>query len=115
MSTREKLVEQLRAPGTWARHAEHFVASSAEETLTRDDAPFHAADTLEAQAARIAVLEAERNKFRSLVELAHPTMIACGWHLAMAAEPQGDGVLEAACTEIEEKFSEAVHAARNGK
>lgn len=42
---------------------------------------------------------------RALLIKAHAVMRECGWHLAIATEPQGDGVLEAACTEVEGDFA----------
>ncbi|GHA15503.1 hypothetical protein GCM10007989_07850 [Devosia pacifica] len=60
-------------------------------------------DALEAKLTRAEAALAEAEK---LIELAHPTMRACGWQLAINAEPEGDGVLEAACTEIEAKFED---------
>lgn len=35
---------------------------------------------------------------------AHAVMRECGWQLAPASVTSGDGVLEAACAEIEDKF-----------
>jgi len=37
-------------------------------------------------------------------------MRECGWQLAISAEPQGDGILEAACTEVEADFADALSA-----
>lgn len=45
-----------------------------------------------------------------LMTKAHAVMRACGWQLAIGAEPQSDGVLEAACTEIEAEFAEHLAA-----
>lgn len=41
-----------------------------------------------------------------LMTKAHAVMRECGWQLAISAEPAGDGILEAACTEIEADFAE---------
>lgn len=41
-----------------------------------------------------------------LMRLAHAVMRECGWQLAIACEPAGDGVLEAACSEMEADFAE---------
>lgn len=42
---------------------------------------------------------------------AHAVMRECGWQLAPASATSGDGVLEAACAEIEEKFRAMLAAA----
>lgn len=44
-----------------------------------------------------------------LMRKAHAVMRECGWQLAIGAEPQSDGILEAACTEIEADFSEHLY------
>lgn len=41
-----------------------------------------------------------------LMRRAHAVMRECGWQLAISAEPAGDGILEAACTEIEADFAD---------
>jgi len=43
----EDLIERLKRPGTWARHADDIIASSATEELIRDNAPFEAAAEIE--------------------------------------------------------------------
>ena len=50
---------------------------------------------------------------RKLLAEAHAAMRACGWHLATAAEPAGDGVLEAACSEIEAAFARLLATVEN--
>lgn len=62
--------------------------------------------------ARIAALEAENEWLRALMRKAHAAMRECGWQLAVGCEPQGDGILEAACTEIEADFADALSDAR---
>jgi hypothetical protein len=37
---------------------------------------------------------------------AHAVMRECAWQLAVGAEPAGDGILEAACSELEADFRE---------
>jgi hypothetical protein len=51
------------------------------------------------------VLMAERERQLKLLREAHAAMRACGWHQAMEGDPISDGVLEAACTEIEIAFA----------
>jgi len=46
-----------------------------------------------------------------LLREAFAVMRECGWHLAVAAEPETDGVLEAACTEIHDQFADLLAAA----
>ncbi|WP_127524011.1 hypothetical protein [Mesorhizobium sp. Z1-4] len=46
----EAVVKALRKPGTWARCDDALIASSAVETLVRDDTPFKAADLITALA-----------------------------------------------------------------
>lgn len=58
----------------------------------------------------VAALSARLAEMRHLMRRAHAVMRECGWQLAITAEPQGDGVLEAACTEIEADFAEALKA-----
>lgn len=41
-----------------------------------------------------------------LMQEALAVMRECGWQNATKYKPQSDGILEAACTEIEGKFSE---------
>jgi hypothetical protein len=41
-------------------------------------------------------------------------MRACGWHQAMEDEPISDGVLEAACTEIEAAFAAMLGEKKEG-
>lgn len=62
--------------------------------------------------ANLAKAIIERDRLRQLIRLAHPVMRECGWHLASAAEPISDGVLEAACSEIEQKFAEELQGVR---
>jgi hypothetical protein len=71
-------------------------------------------DTIRSISDAFSELERERDDLLALIALARPVMRECGWHLAVAAEPQGDGVLEAACTEIEDKFALALGAACDG-
>jgi hypothetical protein len=56
-----------------------------------------------------ALIEAARREERErqlkLLHEAHAAMRACGWHQAMEGDPISDGVLEAACTEIEAAFA----------
>ena len=52
--------------------------------------------------------EAERDSLRDLMSRAHAVMRACGWQLAIASDPQGEGVLETACTEIEAEFADVL-------
>lgn len=49
---------------------------------------------------------------RALVEQAHAAMLETGWHLAPAHATSGDGVIEAAVAEIEERFAAAIRAGR---
>lgn len=49
---------------------------------------------------------------RALVEQAHAAMLETGWHLAPAHATPGDGVIEAAVAEIEERFAAAIRAGR---
>lgn len=42
---------------------------------------------------------------RKLLRKAHACMRESGWHLAMAADVHGDGVLQAAVSEVEEGFA----------
>lgn len=44
----------------------------------------------------------------ALMRKAHAVMLACGWHLAPASDPIGDGTLEAAAAEIEADFRAAL-------
>lgn len=71
------------------------------------------ADTIRSVSDAFKAMERERDTLRALIALAHPVMRACGWHLAIASAPQGDGVLEAACTEVEDKFAEALKDPRH--
>lgn len=57
----ERVVERLRAPGTWARHSDSLVASSAAETLIRDDAPFEAASLIQSLSSQLAEARAKRD------------------------------------------------------
>ena len=47
---------------------------------------------------------------RKLLTEAHACMRACGWQLATAGDPQSDGVLEAACSDVEERMGEYLSA-----
>lgn len=52
-------------------------------------------------------LRAENARLIRLIRLAHPVMRECGWQLAPACAAEGsDGILEAACAEIEEEFGD---------
>lgn len=42
---------------------------------------------------------------RKLLNEAHACMRATGWHMAQASEPQSDGVIEAAVSDIERQFA----------
>ncbi len=46
---------------------------------------------------------------RKLLREALAVMKACGWQFAVCSEPQSDGVLEAACTEIHDKFEDILN------
>lgn len=74
-------------------------AQSAENESLRDE--------LTASAAEIAALRAENERLIRLIRLVHPVMRECGWQLAPACAAEGsDGILEAACAEIEEEFGD---------
>lgn len=74
-------------------------AQSAENESLRDE--------LTASAAEIAAMRAENKRLIRLIRLAHPVMRECGWQLAPACAAEGsDGILEAACAEIEEEFGD---------
>ncbi len=62
--------------------------------------------------AALSALEAEGAMVvpRKLLTEAHAVMRECGWHLAAAAEPQSDGILEAARAEVEAAFAELIAA-----
>jgi len=47
---------------------------------------------------------------RKLLTEARACMRACGWQLATAGDPQSDGVLEAACSDVEERMGEYLSA-----
>lgn len=57
---------------------------------------------------RAEAAEAEVARLMALMRTARAVMRECGWHLAAAAEPNGDGVLEMACTEVEADFASAL-------
>lgn len=60
-------------------------------------------------------LKAENERLIRLIRLAHPVMRECGWQLAPACAAEGsDGILEAACAEIEEEFGAALRAHEQG-
>lgn len=53
--------------------------------------------------------EAEARRLGDMIPLmvrARAAMRACGWHLAPASEPSGDGTLELAVAEIEAEFAD---------
>ena len=66
----EDLIERLKRPGTWARHADDIIASSATEELIRDDAPFEAAAEIERLRAKLAATERVLVTIRSNYETA---------------------------------------------
>lgn len=47
---------------------------------------------------------------RKTLTEAHAVMRECGWHLAPVSEGASDGVLEAACAEIEDRFAQLLAA-----
>ncbi|MCV0395419.1 MAG: hypothetical protein K5872_21985 [Rhizobiaceae bacterium] len=69
------VVERLQKPGTWARHDEDLIASSATESLVRDDAPFEAASLLTAQAAELAAVKRERDNLQAALTARAKTML----------------------------------------
>lgn len=89
-----------------ARLAEYGVPVDIQEALVHGSASYGIRTG--ALAAVLSVPQQHLSVDRKLIEQAHATMRACGWHLAIGAEIQGDGVLEAACAEIEEKFRAAL-------
>lgn len=52
--------------------------------------------------------KAEIYRMMRLMMQARAAMRSCGWHIALASEPSGYGILEAACVEIEAIFGEAL-------
>ncbi len=46
---------------------------------------------------------------RKLLQETLAVMRACGWQFAVTCEPQTDGVLEAACTEIHDKLEQLLN------
>jgi hypothetical protein len=71
-------------------------------------------DTIRSISDAFNALERERDGLLALIALARSVMRECSWHLAVSAEPRGDGVLEAACAEIEEKFATVLGASGDG-
>jgi hypothetical protein len=71
-------------------------------------------DTIRSISDAFSALERERDGLLALIALARSVMRECGWHLAVSAEPRGDGALEAACAEIEEKFATVLGASGDG-
>ncbi|WP_378596296.1 hypothetical protein [Nitratireductor kimnyeongensis] len=86
------LIERLKRPGTWARHADDIIASSATEELIRDDAPFEAAAEIERLRAKLAEAEKVIEPFANV--LTAPDLDPCAsigdvitvGHLRAAAE-----------------------------
>lgn len=64
----------------------------------------------DAQHRRAEAAETRVKALEALMHKAHAVMRECGWQLAISAEPQGDGILEAACTEVEADFADALSA-----
>jgi hypothetical protein len=64
---------------------------------------------------QLGLITEERNRLLKLLPEAHAAMRACGWHQAMAGEPISDGVLEAACTEIEIAFAAMLGEKKEGR
>lgn len=65
------------------------------------------AESIACASAALAALDAAGFTVvpKELLSNALAVMRECGWHLAISAEPHGDGILEAACTEIEADFA----------
>lgn len=62
---------------------------------------------LDAKSAEVERKDAEIAHLMRLIRLAHPVMRECGWQFAPACAAEGsDGILEAACAEIEEEFGD---------
>lgn len=82
---------------------------------TEADIRFIAAsrELVPALSAERDALRAEVERLRAIMSRAHAVMRECGWQLAIAAEPQSDGVLEAACTEVEAEFAEVLKGGAN--
>lgn len=66
--------------------------------------------SLDQERSRAEAAEARVKELEALMHKAHAVMRKCGWQLAISAEPQGDGILEAACTEVEADFADALSA-----
>lgn len=88
-----RLLNQERAEVE--RYKEMYVTKSNEKVVE-----FRRAEAAEARVAELI----------GLMRKAHAVMRECGWQLAASAEPNGDGVLELACTEIEADFAAAIRA-----
>jgi hypothetical protein len=52
----------------------------------------------------------DETTIRKLLTEAHACMRACGWQLATAGDHQSDSVLEAACSDVEERMGEYLSA-----
>ena len=86
MSDIDELVKRLQRPGTWAFCKDDLIASSAVETLVREDAPFQAADALTALAAENERLREALKRFANV-----PTRGTCGGPLVCAQTAYEDG------------------------
>lgn len=53
---------------------------------------------------KLKAVEAKLAKAVTIMSKEHALMRECGWHLATASDPQGDGVLEVSVCEVEEEF-----------
>jgi hypothetical protein len=132
----ERLVGKLRADNDWlmrSRLVGHELRAleagnnclQAADLITRlrqerDEARLNAAIiegvsneldiALTASNAEAERLRADIAQATDLMRKAHAVMRECGWQLAISAEPAGDGIIEAACTEIEADFGEFLAA-----
>ena len=91
---------------------EYVLATTHAATLADLDAVSDSAALVvqanEALRVHISTIEDENERLRVMMTTAHAVMRACGWHLALAGEISGDGVIEAAVGEVEADFADAL-------
>lgn len=98
-------------------HWHSVKTETGEKTDRQENARFIAAsrELVPALLAERDALQAKLAKAVGAMAKAHAIMRECGWHLAPAAEPESDGVLELAVCEIEAEFEETLAELTGGK